>query len=62
MTAVAVCRNKCKDKILSTYYFEFGNGDRKLKSEPGNDFTDHDYRDHYDNGMGRWHAAGGTTN
>ncbi len=45
ITAVAVCRSKCKDTKLSTYFFVFDNGTRKItKRDPG-------YEDHYEDGL-----------
>lgn len=53
LTAVATCRSACKEKVLSTYYFEFDNGTRKLKKVGA------DNPDHLKNGMQDWKEKGG---
>lgn len=51
-TSVATCRNKCKEKVLGTYYFEFDNKSRKLKLGGIN-------QDHFKDGIADWKANGG---
>jgi RHS repeat-associated protein len=53
MTAVAVCRSECKDKTLSTYYFEFSQKGRKLDTSNAKDTS------HYKKGMEEWSKKGG---
>ncbi len=53
MTAVAVCRAKCADKLLSTFYFEFSEKDRTLtQANPNN-------QAHYMDGIKDWEKRGG---
>jgi hypothetical protein len=48
ITAVAVCRCKGKDTLLSTYYSEFSNKDRSISA------IDTTNREHYNRGMKEW--------
>jgi RHS repeat-associated protein len=48
ITAVAVCRSECKQKLLSTYYFEWDNGKRKITSANPND------RSQFNDAMATW--------
>jgi|GEM_PF-4681991 len=55
LTAVAVCRNSCKDKVLSTYYFEWD--DKKRDFIPK---TDPNYKTHFNDGKKRWYGGAGS--
>jgi RHS repeat-associated core domain len=51
ITAVAVCKSECKQKKLSTYYFEWDNRDRKVTATNPNDTKQYDSAMHnYYNG------------
>ncbi|NLH72868.1 MAG: RHS repeat-associated core domain-containing protein [Verrucomicrobia bacterium] len=54
-TAVAVCRRNGSDTLLSTYYFEFHNENRKIDSRKP------DWRKHYEQAMKDWKKKGGKT-
>ena len=60
VTAVAVCRSGCGDRLLSTYFFTFDNANRTVPPVV-DDKTDHNDRSQYDEGMKDWSAKGGTT-
>jgi hypothetical protein len=48
LAAVATCRSGCKDKVLSTYYFEFDEKTRKITKR------DPTYVKHFQKGMRAW--------
>jgi hypothetical protein len=50
-TAVAVCRADCKDKVLSTYYFEFDNDKRNITTRDPNNI---DHQKHLHKGNDDW--------
>ena len=50
ITAVASCRSRCKQKVLSTYYFEWDNANRKVIPSNPND------RRQYNDSMRTWYG------